>query len=112
MWLYCAQEDTKNGHEGEIDVFSSNILGSDFNHISLNATSRSYGCLANHSNMGPVGYVSAYNIPQLNDIDLSSKEVTATYDLPKSQGSYDVTFLSVNNHVFMRGRICCACEIG
>jgi len=109
MWLRCAQEDTKNGHEGEIDVFSSNSLSADFNHVYLNETSRPYGRIAIHSNMGPYGYVSAYNIPMLSEIDLSTKEVSATYELPKSQGSYDMTFSPVNNHVFMRGRVCCAC---
>jgi len=110
MWLRCAQNDKNNGHEGEIDVFSSNSLSTDFDHIYLNETSRPYGRIAIHSTMGPYGYVSAYDIPKLTEIDLSTKQVSATYDLPLSYGSYDMTYSEVNNHVFMRARVCCACE--
>jgi len=109
MWLRCAQEDTDDGHEGEIDVFSSNSLSSDFEHVWLNATSRPYGRISVHSSMEGYGYVSSYNLPYLAEIDLSTKEVSATYDLPKAQGSYDMTYSPVNNHVYMRGRVCCTC---
>jgi len=110
MWLRCAQNDAANGHEGEIDVFSSNSLSSDFDHISLNATSRPYGRIAIHSSMGPYGYVSAYDIPVLTEIDLSTQQVSASYELPLSYGSYDMTYSEINNHVFTRARVCCACE--
>jgi len=109
MWLRCAQEDTDAGHEGEIDVFSSNSLSADFDHIWLNGTSRPYGRIAIHSTMGPYGYVSSYNLPYLAEIDLSTKEVSATYDLPKAQGSYDMTYSPVNGHIYTRGRVCCSC---
>jgi len=109
MWLRCAQENTDDGHEGEIDVFSSNSLSADFDHVYLNATMRPYGRIAVHSSMEGYGYVSSYNLPYLAEIDLSTKEVSATYDLPKAQGSYDMTYSPINNHVFMRGRVCCSC---
>jgi len=109
MWLRCAQQESAEGHEGEIDVFSSNSLSSDFEHISLNATARPYGRIAIHSSMGPYGYVSAYDIPYLHEIDLSTKQIVAAYELPKSQGSYDMTYSPVNNHIFVRARVCCAC---
>jgi len=109
MWLRCAQEDADAGHEGEIDVFSSNSLSADFDHIWLNGTSRPYGRIAIHSNMGPYGYVSSYNLPYLAEIDLSTKEVSATYDLPKAQGSYDMTYSPINGHIYTRGRVCCSC---
>jgi len=109
MWLRCAQKDTDGGHEGEIDVFSSSSLSADFDHIWLNATSRPYGRIAVHSQMEGMGYISSYNLPYLAEIDLSSKQVTATYDLPLSHGSYDMTYSPVNSHVYTRGRVCCSC---
>jgi len=110
MWLRCAQQDSKNGHTGEIDVFSSNSLSSDYDLVFLNETARPYGRIAIHSSLGPFGYVSAYNIPKLSEIDLSTKQVTAQYDLPLSVGSYDMTYSEANRHVFTRGRVSCACE--
>jgi len=109
MWLRCAQSDFNGGHEGEIDVFSSNSLSADFEHVYLNATSRPYGRIAVDSSMEGYGYVSAYNLPYLAEIDLSTKEVSATYDLPNAYGAYDMTHSPVNNHVYMRARVCCSC---
>jgi len=109
MWLRCAQKDDAGGHEGEIDVFSSSSLSADFDHIYLNDTSRPYGRIAIHSDMGPYGYVSAYDQPYLSELDLSTKKVEARHALPKSKGSYDMTYSPLNGHVFTRGRVCCSC---
>jgi len=109
MWLRCAQKDDEGGHEGEIDVFSSNSLSADFEHIYLNDTSRPYGRIAIHSDMGPYGYVSAADHAYLSELDLSTKQVVKRHELPKSRGSYDMTYSPVNSHVFTRGRVCCSC---
>jgi len=106
MWLRCAA----NGvNSGEIDVFSSNSLSADFEHIHLNDTSRPYGRIAIHSDMGPYGYVSAYDQAYLSELDLSTKEVVERHELPKSKGSYDMTYSPVNSHIFTRGRVTCSC---
>lgn len=109
MWLRCAQSDFKNGHEGEIDVFSSSSLSSDFDHIYLNETYRPYGRIAIHSTMGTYGYVAAYDQDELIELDLSSKTVHARYPVENIQGMYDMTYSPVNRHVYARTRVCCAC---
>lgn len=106
MWLRCA---ANGANSGEIDVFSSNSLSADFEHIHLNDTRRPYGRIAIHSDMGPYGYVSAYDQAYLSELDLSTKQVVARHELPKSKGSYDMTYSPVNSHVFTRGRVCCSC---
>mmetsp|Transcript_46561 Transcript_46561/g.54414 ORF Transcript_46561/g.54414 Transcript_46561/m.54414 type:complete len:587 (+) Transcript_46561:43-1803(+) len=109
MWLRCAQNIKDKGHAGEIDVFSVNSLSSDFELINLNETARPYGRLAVHSSLGNYGFASAYNIPYLARMDLSSKEVVNEIQLPKAYGSYDMTYSPVNKHVYVRTRICCTC---
>lgn len=109
MWLRCAQQDSKNGHEGEIDVFSSNSLSSDFDHIWLNETYRPYGRIAIHSTMGTYGYVAALDQDELIQLDLSAKTVHKRYPVENIYGMYDMTYSPVNRHVFARTRVCCSC---
>jgi len=109
MWLRCAQEDIANGHEGEIDVFSSGSLSLDMEHIYLNKTGRPYGRLAIHSSLGTYGYASALDQPELIEMDLSSKEVHSRHKIPDAFGAYDMTYSPVNKHVFARTRVCCTC---
>ncbi len=112
MWVRCAQQDSANGHAGEIDVFSSDSLSSDFDLIHLNDTGRPYGRIVTHSSMGPVGYVSAYDQSYISELDLSSKEVAERYEIPLAYGSYDMTFSPVNEHAYLRVRVCCTCGEG
>jgi len=109
MWVRCAQNMDYDGHFGEIDVFSSNSLSSDFDLISLNDTMRPYGRISIHSSMGPYGYVSAYDQNYISELDLSSKSVSNRYEIPKAVGSYDLTYSPVNQHMFTRARVCCSC---
>jgi len=109
MWLRCAQEDIANGHEGEIDVFSSGSLSLDMEHIYLNKTGRPYGRLAIHSSMGTYGYAAALDQPELIELDLSSKTVQSRHKIPDAFGAYDMTYSPVNKHVFARTRVCCTC---
>jgi hypothetical protein len=109
MWLRCAQEDIAGGHPGEIDVFSSNSLSQEMEHIYLNKTGRPYGRLAIHSSMGTYGYASALDQPELVELDLSSKEVEARHKIPDAYGAYDMTYSPVNQHIFARTRVCCTC---
>jgi len=108
MWVRCA---TKIGddHFGEIDVFSVNSLSSNFELINLNETSRPYGRIAIHSSMGNYGFSASGYVPYLARLDLSSKEVVNQIPLPKSYGSYDITYSPVNKHIFVRTRVCCTC---
>jgi len=110
MYVRCAQEDTKGGNPGEIDVFSSATLSSDLKMINFNATVRPYGRLAIHSAMGPYGYSLAYDQSFISEMDLSSKEISATYEIPDAYGGYDTTFSPVNQHIFFRSRVCCTCN--
>lgn len=110
MYVRCAQEDTDGGNPGEIDVFSSSTLSSDLPMVKFNATSRPYGRLAIHSSMGPYGYSLAYDQSYISEIDLSSKEISATYEIPDAYGGYDTTYSPVNQHIFFRSRVCCTCN--
>lgn len=110
LYVRCAQEDTKGGNPGEIDVFSSSNLSSDLPMISFNATARPYGRLAIHSSMGPYGYSLAYDQSVITEMDLSSKTVAATYEIPDAYGGYDTTYSPVNQHIFFRSRVCCSCN--
>ena len=107
MWLRCA--DKSGEHMGEIDVFSSNSLSVEMEHVYLNDTARPYGRIAVDSAMGNLGYVTAYNAGYISEIDLSSKKVAETYTIDKAYGAYDMTFSPVNSHIFFRTRVCCTC---
>jgi len=110
LYVRCAKQDTEGGSPGEIDVFSSASLSSDLPMIKLNATVRPYGRMAIHSSMGPYGYNLAYNDKFIHEIDLSSKEVKAKYEIPDAHGGYDTTFSPVNMHLYFRARVCCTCN--
>lgn len=110
MFVRCAQEDTTGGSPGEIDVFSSASLSSDIPMVSFNATRRPYGRLAIHSSMGPYGYSLAYDQNYITEMDLSSKSVSAEYEIPDAYGGYDTTYSPVNQHLFFRARVCCTCN--
>jgi len=109
MYVRCAQEDAEGGSDGEIDVISSSTLSSDLPMVKFNATARPYGRLAIHSSMGPYGYSLAYDQSYVTELDLSSKEVSATYEIPKAYGAYDTTYSPVNQHLYFRSRVCCTC---
>jgi len=109
MWVRCAQKSGGDEFSGEIDVFSSGNLGADQDMIFLNITSRPYGRIAMHSDMGPFGYVTSYNYPSLSEIDLSKKSVSAEYKIEDASGSYASSYSAVNHHLFGRTRICCSC---
>lgn len=110
MFVRCAQEDPEGGNPGEIDVFSSATLSSDLPMIRFNATRRPYGRLAVHSSMGPYGYSLAYDQAFVSEMDLSSKEISATYEIPDAYGGYDATYSPVNQHLYFRSRVCCTCN--
>mmetsp|Transcript_5851 Transcript_5851/g.12327 ORF Transcript_5851/g.12327 Transcript_5851/m.12327 type:complete len:322 (-) Transcript_5851:65-1030(-) len=110
MYVRCAQEDTDGGNPGEIDVFSSATLSSDLPMVSFNATRRPYGRLAIHSSMGPYGYSLAYDQSYITELDLSSKTVSGTYEIPDAYGGYDTAFSPVNKHLYFRSRVCCTCS--
>ena len=107
MWLRCAQQNEDN--TGEIDVFSSGSLSSDHELIHLNGTSRPYGRIAVHSEMGPYAYASSYNMNHLSELNLSTKKVVEEYTIPKAYGSYGMVFSPKNEHLYMRARVCCTC---
>lgn len=107
MWLRCA--DKRDGHMGEIDVFSSNSLSAGLDHVYLNDTARPYGRIAVDSALGNLGYVTAYNAGYISEIDLSTKKVSETYAIDKAYGAYDMTFSPKNHHIFFRTRVCCTC---
>ena len=107
MWLRCASQN--GAHAGELDVFSSNSLGTNFEPTYLNDTRRPYGRITVHSSMGPYGYISQYDNNVISEIDLSTREVSARYEIPQATGSYDLTYSPVNRHMFVRARVCCAC---
>lgn len=110
MFVRCAQEDTSGGNPGEIDVFSSATLSSNLPMVSFNDTARPYGRLAIHSAMGPYGYSLAYDQPYITEMDLSSKTVAATYEIPNAYGGYDTTYSPINQHLYFRARVCCTCN--
>mmetsp|Transcript_29505 Transcript_29505/g.45272 ORF Transcript_29505/g.45272 Transcript_29505/m.45272 type:complete len:533 (+) Transcript_29505:710-2308(+) len=110
MYVRCAQEDTAGGNPGEIDVFSSATLSSDLPMIRFNATRRPYGRMAIHSSMGPYGYSLAYDQSYISEMDLSSKEISATYEIPDAYGGYDTTYSPINQHLYFRSRVCCTCN--
>lgn len=110
MFVRCAQEDTAGGNPGEIDVFSSATLSSNLPMVKFNDTARPYGRLAIHSAMGPYGYSLAYDQPYITEMDLSSKTVSATYEIPGAYGGYDTTYSPVNQHLYFRSRVCCTCN--
>jgi hypothetical protein len=108
MYVRCAEKDDDT--PGEMDVFSSETLGSNLPTISFNVTGRAYGRLAIHSDMGPYGYSLQYNKNIITEMDLSSREVSATYEIPVAYAGYDTTFSPVNRHIFFRTRVCCTCN--
>jgi len=110
MFVRCAQEDTAGGNPGEIDVFSSATLSSNLPMVRFNDTARPYGRLAIHSAMGPYGYSLAYDQPFITEMDLSSKTVAATYEVPGAYGGYDTTYSPINQHLYFRSRVCCTCN--
>jgi len=112
MFVRCAQEDTAGGNPGEIDVFSSATLSSNLPMVKFNDTARPYGRLAIHSSMGPYGYSLAYDQPYITEMDLSSKTVSATYEVPDIYGGYDTTYSPINQHLYFRSRVCCTCNAG
>lgn len=112
MYVRCAQEDPENGHPGEIDVFSSATLSSDLPMIRFNATRRPYGRMVVHSSLGPFAYSLAYDQSYISELDLSSKEVSGTYEIPDAYGGYDATYSPINQHLYFRSRVCCTCNTG
>merc|ERR1712050_14841 len=106
-WLRCASQSGE--HQGEMDVFSSAALGTDYKPTFMNDTSRPYGRITVHSSMGPYGYISQYDNNVISEIDLSSREVSNRYEIPQAFGSYDLTYSPKNQHMFARARVCCAC---
>jgi len=107
MWLHCAGETP--GHDGHIDIFSTNSLAIDYDPIHLNETGRVYGRSVFHSSLGNSGYASVYNVPILYKIDLSTKEVEERFDIPLSTGSYEMAYSPINKHIYLRSRVCCTC---
>merc|ERR1712241_1184644 len=59
--------------------------------------------------MGPYGYVSQYDNNVITQLALSTREVSERFEIPQATGSYDLTYSPVNNHMFVRARVCCAC---
>lgn len=122
LYVRCASDDEDS--PGEVDVISSATLSANLPVIKFpNSTStRAYGNMVVHSDMGPSGYSLQYNKPYLTEMDLSSATVKATYDIPKDKGDiyggYEMVYSPVNEHVFFRARVCCivdgdeACSLG
>lgn len=110
MFVRCAQEDSADGSPGEIDVFSSATLSSDLPMIRFNATRRPYGRMVIHSSLGPYGYSTAYDQNYITELDLSSKEISGTYEISKAYGGYDATYSPINQHLYFRSRVCCTCN--
>lgn len=107
MWLHCAGETP--GHEGHVDIFSTNSLAMDYTPVHLNETGRVYGRSVFHSSLGNFGYASVYKVPYLYKIDLSTREVVEKFPIPLSTGSYDMAYSPVNKHIYLRARVCCTC---
>ena len=109
MWVRCAQRDRWTEGAGEIDVFSSDAISADHKQIHLNTTSRPYGRMAIHSDMGPYGYGTSYNQGVLSEFDLSNKTISGEYTIEKASGGYGMAYSPENSHLFVRTRICCSC---
>jgi len=107
MWLRCAQADDDT--TGEIDVFSSGSVSSQITVTSLNGTSRPYGRFVLDSSLGNYAYASSYNMNWISQIDLSAKAIKEEFEIPLAYGAYDMTYSPVNEHIFMRVRVCCTC---
>jgi len=87
MWVRCASKGyTGEEGAGEMEVFSSGDLGAEHKMTSLNGTSRPYGRLAVHSEMGPYAYASSYNMPYISQIDLANKNIFGEYTVDKASG--------------------------
>ena len=113
LYVRCAQDDADA--PGEVDVISSATLSANLPVIKTNSTStRAYGRLVVHSDMGPYGYSLQYNKPYITEMDLSSATIKATYDIPGDKGDiyggYEMVYSPVNEHLFFRARVCCVVD--
>lgn len=102
MYVHC--------HDSKMDVLSSQAIGANYSMIDLEYTSGfPSGRMLTHSSMGDTAYSAASTHPFLNEVDLSSRQVTASYDLPMSQGGRNLAYSPLNRHVYVRPRVCCTC---
>jgi len=104
------QEMIVHCHDNQLDVLSSNALGTDFDKIDLQYSSDGpAGRALTHSTMGPFAFSGGSADGALHEIDLSSRQVVAAHALPDATGARNLAYSPVNRHVFVRPRVCCTC---
>jgi len=104
------QEMLVHCHDSKMDVLSGPAIGSNFSIIDLEySTGFPSGRMLTHSSLGPTAFSAASAHPFLNEVDLSSRRVIASYDLPGSYGARNLAYSPVNRHVYIRPRVCCTC---
>ena len=117
VWVRCHDIDTNSTDPTHLDVFSaSNPSGEIQTNIlvgerALQEGLGSSGYSVISPELGDVGYITDDSNPSLFAIDLSTKNVIDTIQLPPAinHGLYEASFSPVNKHMYVRALMCCTC---
>ena len=109
VWVHCWSPDEETD-EGHIDVFSAASMSLDMKQIALGELQvHGHGTVVTDSSMPNTVFGNTLDAPILFEIDANTKDVSAEYAIPDISGLYRMEYSHVNNHIFMRGYICCSC---
>jgi len=110
VWVHCWSPKPELGDEGHIDVFSTASVSLDMKQIALGELAvHGHGTVVTDSSMPNIVFGNTLDAPILFEIDANTKAVSAEYVIPDISGLYRMEYSHVNNHIFMRGYICCSC---
>ena len=116
MWVRCGDLDVNGTDPTHLDVLSaSNPSGEIQTNILLQERALREGLSSSghsiiHPDLGDVGYLTDDAIPDLFEMNLSTKDIVDRIPLsPASHGLSTALFSPVNQHAFIRAEMCCSC---
>jgi hypothetical protein len=112
MWVRCSQTDRDSTYPSYMDVFSTSspqiAIDSDIK-FKEDTSINSWGYMVIDNTLGDVGYSTDWDQPKLFKLDLSTKSIIESFDVPLARGTYEVAYSPKNRHVFLRASVCCTC---
>ena len=116
VWVRCSDIDVNSTDPTHLDVFSASTPNGEIQtnilvkERALKEGLSSSGYSVINPDLGDIGYLTDGEQPNLFKIDLSTKDVIDSIELPPvAHGLYEAVYSQVNKHIFVRAQMCCTC---
>ena len=109
LWVHCWTSDDED-KPGHIDIISTAALGLDHKEFAIDTIgSHGHGDVIVDASIPNLALGFTLDNNHIFHLDVHTREVIGSTEVPKASGFYRSSFSPVNRHLYARAYVCCSC---